>query len=71
MDAATLQTKVQSSRLLTEEEKTYWIGNLSRMTVEQLMKLNSILTEAAGINWTEKAKNYLSIITKATAVLTA
>ena len=71
MDLPTLQSKVQTSRLLSEAERTYWLGNIAHMTPEQLQKLETILAEAEGLSWSEEMQNYIAIATKATAALAA
>ena len=70
MDLNTLLLKVQKSPLLTESERTYWAQNLPKMTLEQVEKLEGILTEAEGISWNEEMQNYLMIVNKATVALT-
>ena len=62
MDLELLRSKVQASHLLTDDERIYWLQNLSRMTRAQLEKLASILSKAETIPWGEKAKKYLTII---------
>ena len=69
MNLTILTSKVQSSHLLSEAERTYWMASLPRMTEPQLQKLSSILEKAEAIPWGEKAEKYLRIITKATAAL--
>jgi hypothetical protein len=71
MDLQTLQTKVQTSRLLTEAERAYWLQNIPRMTPEQLKKLETILTEAEGLQWNQEMQQYLSIANKTGAALAA
>ncbi|MFA5800038.1 MAG: hypothetical protein WC840_03710 [Candidatus Peribacteraceae bacterium] len=65
MDLQALTQKVQTSRLLTEAERSYWLFSLPRMTQEQLKKLEAILAEAETLPWNEQMQHYLSIATKA------
>jgi|GEM_PF-3117413 hypothetical protein len=67
MDTATLTTKVQTSQLLSEADRTYWLGNIPRMTELQLKKLEAILNEASDLPWNEEMQHYLSIANKAQA----
>ena len=62
MDLNTLRSMVQKSRLLTDQERTYWSSHLEQMNPEQISKLERILAEAASIPWTEKAQGYVSSI---------
>lgn len=71
MDLQTLSNKVQLSRLLTESERKYWVGNLSHMSEEQLLKLEAILQEAQELSWSTEMQTYMSIANKATAALAA
>ncbi|MBP9850183.1 MAG: hypothetical protein KBC47_00635 [Candidatus Peribacteraceae bacterium] len=71
MDLQTLSNKVQLSRLLTESERTYWVGNLPHMSEEQLQKLETILQEAQELSWSTEMQTYMSIANKATAALAA
>ncbi len=71
MDLPTLTSKVRLSRLLTESEREYWIGNLPNMSYEQLLKIESILQEAETLSWNTEMQTYMSIATKATAALAA
>ena len=71
MDFQTLSTKVRLSRLLSESEREYWVGNLSSMSEEQLLKLEGILQEAQELSWNTSMQTYMSIANKATAALTA
>lgn len=65
MDLNLLTVKVQSSRLLSDPEKKYWLQNLPRMNPQQISKLESILSEAENLPWNEEMQHYLSIATKA------
>jgi hypothetical protein len=71
MDLKTLSNKVQLSRLLTESERQYWVGNLPHMSEEQLLKLEAILQEAQELSWSTEMQTYMSIANKATAALAA
>lgn len=64
MDLPSLQTKIGQSALLTDAERTYWMGNIVKMTPEQLEKLETILMQAERISWDEEAQHYLSIVNK-------
>lgn len=70
MDPQALQTKVQTSRLLADAERAYWLQTMSRMTPEQLQKLWTILTEAESLQWNEEMRQYLAIANKVTLALT-
>jgi hypothetical protein len=65
MDTASLQRKVTESRLLTEQERAYWLAKLPTMNQEQCMKLDRILTEALDIVWTQQMEGYLTMIDRA------
>lgn len=71
MDLNALDVRVQASRLLTEQEKQYWCGNLQRMNPEQIAKLEAILAEAEALPWSKQMESYLQIATKATAAIAA
>ena len=60
-----LRIKVRESRLLTEDERQYWLKRLPAMNQEQCMKLDRILTEALGIAWTDQMEGYLKMIERA------
>ena len=64
MDLPSLQTKIEQSALLTGTERQYWMGNIVKMTPEQLEKLETILVQAERISWDEEAQHYLSIANK-------
>ncbi len=69
MNLDTLRAKVLSSRLLTEQERRYWLDSLPHMNPEQLMKLDRILSEAAGIPWDEHMQQYLDMIQRGTKAM--
>ena len=71
MNTDALRAKVLSSHLLTEQERQYWLGNLPRMTPEQMMKLDRILTEAAGIPWGDHMQKYLDMVQRGTQAMQA
>ncbi len=71
MDLNTLSSKVRLSRLLTQSERAYWVGNLPNMSDEQLVKLEGILQEAQELSWNTEMQTYMSIATKASAALAA
>lgn len=71
MDIPTLQSKIQSSRLLSNPERTYWLENLAKMNDDQLGKLEIILKEAEELPWNQEMQQYMLIATKATAALAA
>ena len=65
MDIALLAAKVQTSPLLSDAERQYWISNLPHMTPPQILKLERILTEAEGLTWNDDMQQYISLATKA------
>ncbi len=65
MDTFQIQSLIARSRILTDAERTYWQASISKMSPEQLKKLESILTKAEKIPWTEQVQKYFSLITKA------
>ncbi len=71
MDLQTLSQKIRLSRLLTESERAYWVGNLPQMTEEQLLSLETILQEAQALSWNTEMQTYMSIATKASTALAA
>lgn len=71
MNLDTLRAKVQASRLLTDQERTYWLESMPRMNSEQLMKLDRILTEALGIPWGEHMQKYLDMVQRGTQAMQA
>jgi hypothetical protein len=70
-DLASLTTRVNQSRLLTEAERTYWRGNLPRMNEEQLGKLDAILTEAEQLAWNPAMQGVLDMATRTASPLPA
>ncbi|MSR68058.1 hypothetical protein EXS65_04550 [Candidatus Peribacteria bacterium] len=70
MDTKTLQSKIQSCRMLSDSRRAYWASNVPTMTDSQQKRLDEILTEAASIPWTKKAEQTLQLLKKVTAALT-
>jgi hypothetical protein len=71
MDIQNLQSKIRSSRLLSNPERTYWLENMSKMNDDQLGKLEIILTEAEELPWNQEMQQYMLLATKATQALQA
>lgn len=69
MDLQALQLKVQTSRLLADAERAYWLQNIPRMTPAQSEKLWTIVTEAEELQWNTEMQQYLSIANKASVAL--
>ena len=60
MDLSALSVRVQTSRLLTESEKMYWLRHLPRMTDPQIAKLDSILAQGEALPWSDAIPNFQS-----------
>lgn len=58
MDLTAVTVRVQASRLLTETEKMYWIQHLPRMNADQIATLESILSQAEGLQWTASVPDF-------------
>jgi hypothetical protein len=60
MNLTELAIHVQASKLLTDAEKAYWIGNLPKMNEGQITKLAGILAEAEGMSWNNEMQTYVA-----------
>lgn len=69
MDLDALAQAVRDSKLLTEQEKTYWTERLPRMNPDQIAKLNRILSEASSIPWNEQIEQCMQAIARGTSPL--
>jgi len=56
---------VKTSKLLTDAERKEWLRKMETMNEEQLGKLESVLTRAEQINWTEELPKYEAALQKA------
>lgn len=71
MDPQALQLKVQTSRLLADAERAYWLETMPRMTPPQLKKLETILAEAESLPWNEEMQRYITIANKVSTMSAA
>ncbi len=62
MDLSLLQKKVETSKLLTETERSYWTENLPTMNEQQIQKLDQILTEADGLPWQRNMQTFMTLM---------
>lgn len=64
-EAADLQQMIQSSRLLTQQEREFWMQMLPRMHPSQRDRLRGILERAGSIQWTKALENVVAKIASA------
>ena len=62
MDLPSLQALVTRSTLLTNDERTYWLGTLATMQPVQHQKLEAILTEAESVPLKESVQQYFAAL---------
>ena len=65
MSITEIHALVERSKLLSQSERTYWLQTLPSMTPDQVAKLETILTKASQIPWTEHVQRYFSVISQA------
>ena len=59
MDLSLLKQKISVSKLLTGEERSYWLANLSLLDAIQIQKLEFILAEAETLPWNKQMNAYV------------
>ncbi|MBI2635802.1 hypothetical protein HYW84_00545 [Candidatus Peregrinibacteria bacterium] len=65
MDSLQLQKLVSKSKLLSDEERAYWLRTLPSMKPEHVAKLERILSEGENIHVEEKVRDYFTAVRQA------
>ncbi len=65
MNRKALQKLIQTSEIITADEKQYWLGHLPAMNAEQTAKLEEILSQPTEIPFQKEIQAYFDALAKA------
>lgn len=71
VDLSSLIGLVKESKILTKEDRKYWLKKMETMSEKDLRELEEILTQGEQLDLEKETANYVSAVAKAEELVSA